>query len=106
MVRTSIIISIVSLLLCSCCKSQHEQGSLRPEWSARIPTYESQEIFCSGILNLPKSGNIMVVPTTIYDGGIMHEDNRVCGMELNTGKVKWYFPSNMDDRQYCYFNSK
>lgn len=48
----------------------------------------------------------MVVPTTIYDGGIMHEDNRVCGMELNTGKVKWYFPSNMDDRQYCYFNSK
>ena len=48
----------------------------------------------------------MVVPTTIYDGGIMHEDNRVCGMVLNTGKVKWYFPSNMDDRQYCYFNSQ
>ena len=98
--------SIIMLLLCSCCKMQYEQGSLQPEWSARIPTFESQEIFCPGILNLPKSGDMMVVPTTIYDGGIMWEDNRLCGMDLKTGEVKWYFPSDIDNRQYCDFDSK
>ena len=101
-----IIISIVSLLLCSCCKLQHEQGSLKPEWSAQIPTFESPEIFYPGILNLPKSGDIMVLPTTIYDGGFMWEDNRLCGMDLKTGEVKWYFPSDLDNRRYCHFDSK
>ena len=101
-----IIISIVSLLLCSCCKLQHEQGSLKPEWSAQIPTFESPEIFYPGILNLPKSGGIMVLPTTIYDGGFMWEDNRLCGMDLKTGKVQWYFPSDLDNRRYCHFDSK
>ena len=100
------LLSCVLLLLCSCCKSQHEQGSLRPEWSAKIPTYDSPEIFYPGILNLPKSGDIMVVPTTIYDGGFMWEDNRLCGMDLKTGEVKWYFPSDLDNRRYCHFDSK
>ncbi|MBO5596925.1 MAG: PQQ-like beta-propeller repeat protein [Bacteroidales bacterium] len=100
------LLSCILVVLCSCCKSQHEQGSLRPEWSAQIPTFESPYIFYSGILNLPKSGDIIVLPTTIHDGGFMWEDNRLCGMDLKTGEVKWYFPSNLDKRQYCYFNSK
>ena len=107
MARTLVIsISIFSILLCSCCKMQYEQGSLQPEWSAKIPTFESQEIFCPGILNLPKSGDMMVVPTTIYDGGFMWEDNRLCGMCLKTGEVKWHFPSDIDNRRYCRFDSK
>lgn len=107
MARISIIASsLVSLMLCSCYKMQQEQGSLQPDWSAMIPTLESQEIFCAGILNLPKSGDIMVVPTTIYDGGFMWEDNRLCGMDLKTGEVKWYFPSDLDNRRYCRFDSK
>ena len=85
---------------------QYEQGSLKPEWSAEIPTFKSQEIFCSGILNLPISGDVMVVPTTIYDGGFMAEDNRLCGMDLKTGDVKWYFPSDIENRRYCDFDSK
>ena len=106
MARTSnTIISLVSLLLCSCCKMQYEQGSLQPEWSAVIPTYESAEIFCNGILNFPKSGDIMVVPTTIYDGGIRWEDNRLCGMDVNTGEVKWYFPSDIENRRYSDFDA-
>lgn len=100
------LLSCVLLLLCSCCKTQRGQGSLRPEWSARIPTYESQEIFCDGLINLPKSGDIMVVPTTIHDGGFMWEDNRLCGMDLKTGEVKWYFPSDLDNRRYCRFDAK
>lgn len=100
------LLSCVLLLLCSCCKTQRGQGSLRPEWSARIPTYDSPEIFYPGILNLPKSGDIMVLPTTIYDGGFMWEDNRLCGMDLKTGEVKWYFPSDLDNRRYCHFDSK
>ena len=98
--------SLASIMLCSCCKLQHEQGSLKPEWSAQIPTFESPEIFYPGILNLPKSGDIMVLPTTIYDGGFMWEDNRLCGMDLKTGEVKWYFPSDLDNRRYCHFDSK
>jgi len=105
-VRLSTAISLFILLLCSCCEIQYEQGSLQPEWSAKIPTFESQEIFCAGILNLPKSGDIMVVPTTIYDGGFMWEDNRLCGMDLKTGEVKWYFPSDLENRRYCRFDSK
>ncbi len=85
---------------------QYEQGSLQPEWSAQIPTFESPEIFCPGILNLPKSGGMMVVPTTIYDGGFMCEDNRLCGMDLKTGEIKWYFPSDIDNRRYCDFDAK
>ena len=100
------LLSCALVVLCSCCKTQRGQGSLRPEWSARIPTYDSPEIFYPGILNLPKSGDIMVLPTTIYDGGFMWEDNRLCGMDLKTGEVKWYFPSDLDNRRYCHFDSK
>ena len=82
---------------------QYEQGSLQPEWSARIPTFESSDIYYPGILNLPKSGDIMVVPTTIYDGGFMWEDNRLCGVDLKTGDVKWCFPSDLDNRRYCFW---
>lgn len=93
-------------MLCSCCKIQYEQGSLKPEWSANIPTFESSDIYYPGILNLPKSGDMMVVPTTIYDGGFMWEDNRLCGMNIKTGEVKWYFPSELDNRSYCHFEAK
>ena len=48
----------------------------------------------------------MVLPTTIYDGGFMWEDNRLCGMDLKTGEVKWYFPKDLDNRRYCHFDSK
>ena len=48
----------------------------------------------------------MVVPTTIHDGGFMWEDNRLCGMDLKTGEVKWYFPSDLDNRRYCRFDAK
>ena len=105
-IRSGITSILIALLFCSCCKSQREQGTLQPEWSGRIPTFESLEIFSDGILNLPQSGDIMVLPTTIYDGGFMWEDNRLCGMDLKTGEVKWYFPSDLDNRRYCHFDSK
>ncbi len=101
-----IIISIVSILLCSCCKTENKQGLISPEWSAVIPTHDSPEIFCPGLVNLPKSGNIMVVPTTIYDEGFMAEDNRLCGIDIMTGDVKWFFPSDLEKRHYCDFDSK
>ena len=47
----------------------------------------------------------MVIPTTIYDGGFMAEDNRLCGMNIKTGEVKWYFPTDLGKRHYCDFRS-
>jgi len=91
---------VCGILLCSCCKIQYEKGSLSPEWSAKIPTFESQEIFYDGLPNLPKEDKIIVAHTSVFDGGFMREDNRLCGMDLNTGEVKWYFPADLSTRYF------
>ncbi|MBO4263166.1 MAG: hypothetical protein J5871_00615, partial [Bacteroidales bacterium] len=58
----------------------------------------------AGRPNLPKCGDVMVAHTTIYDGGFMNEDNRLCGVDLISGEVKWFFPTDTESRYYCYFN--
>lgn len=88
--------------LCSCCKMRHEQGSPRPEWSFAIPTYESEEIFYDGLPNLPRNKDIILAHTTIYDGGFLQEDNRLCAIDLNSESIVWYFPADLAAR-HCYF---
>ena len=105
---TSRIISAIICFmgLCSCCKVQHEQGSLQPEWSFAIPTYESEEIFYDGLPNLPKNKDIILAHTTVYDGGFQNEDNRLCAIDIKRGNVVWYFPSDLATRHFCRFDAK
>jgi outer membrane protein assembly factor BamB len=104
--RLITICSVIMGLLCSCCKTENEQGIIRPEWEAAIPTFESSEIFYPGLVNLPKLESLMIVPTTIYDGGFCNEDNRLCAIDINTGETKWFFPSNLESRTNSHFDSK
>ena len=83
---------------------QREQGSVQPEWTAVIPTFESSSIFYDGLPNLPKHRDLIVAHTTIYDGGFMHEDNRLCAINCKSGEVAWYFPSDLNNRKCCYFD--
>ena len=104
--RLITICSVIMALLFSCCKTENEQGIIRPEWEATIPTFESSEIFYPGLVNLPKLESLMIVPTTIYDGGFCNEDNRLCAIDINTGETKWFFPSNIESRTFSHFDSK
>ena len=104
--RLTIIVSLALSFLCSCCKTQYEQGSLQPEWETVIPTGTSGEIFYEGLPNMPKSGDIIIAHTTLRDEGFRAEDNRLCAIDINSGNVVWYFPADQNEKHYCFFNSK
>lgn len=98
--------SFIISILCSCCKSQYEQGSLQPEWETIIPMGTSKEIFYGGLTNLPKYKDLIIAHTTIRDDGIFAEDNRLCAVNERTGEVVWCFPDDLDNERYCHFDSK
>lgn len=101
------IISVAaSILLFSCCKTGYEKGSLQPEWEVQIPTGTSEEIFYSGLPNLPKYGDLIVAHTTVRDEGFWAEDNRLCAINTKTGDIVWYFPADLDVKHYCHFDAK
>lgn len=104
--RLTIIFNIGLSFLCSCCKTQYEQGSLKPEWETVIPTGTSGEIFYEGLPNLPKCNNLIIAHTTLRDEGFLAEDNRLCAIDVNTGNVAWYFPANQNEKHNCFFNAK
>ena len=105
MIRVSTINKIaISILICSCCKMQHEQGSVKPEWYADIPTFESPEIFYDGLPNIPQCGDLLIAHTTIRDDGFMAEDNRLCAININTREASWYFPGNLEEKHYAHFD--
>ena len=104
-IRT-IIMTAVIIGLCSCCKMQHEQGSVKPEWYADIPTFESPEIFYDGLPNMPQCGDLIIAHTTIYDGGFWLEDNRLCAIDVKSGNTVWYFPADLATRHNCSFNAE
>lgn len=103
-----LILTTISLLivLSSCCKLRHGEGSLQPEWETRIPTGNSKFIFYDGLKTLPKYKDVIIAHTTIYDGGFNFEDNRLCAVSLKTGLVEWHFPENLEERHYCHFGGE
>lgn len=104
----NLILTTISLLivLSSCCKLRHGEGSLPPEWETRIPTGNSKFIFYDGLKTLPKYKDVIIAHTTIYDGGFNFEDNRLCAVSLKTGLVEWHFPANLEERHYCHFGGE
>lgn len=110
MVKVSILniisTTVAIMFLYSCCEKPHKCGLLQPEWLVTIPTYDSAEIFYDGLPNLPRNNDIILAHTTIFDGGFQHEDNRLCAINIKTGNISWYFPSDLAVRNYCIFDGK
>lgn len=98
--------SIFLSLFCSCCKSQYGQGLVRPEWDVKMPMGTSLSIFYGGLTNLPKFNDLIIAHTTIRDEGFCAEDNRLCAIDVKTGDIAWYFPSDLEENRYCHFDSK
>ena len=96
------------VFLCSCCSlHQEEDGSvIHPEWEVEIPTGSSSSIYYDGLPNLPAQGDIMIAHTTVLDEGVWKEDNRLCAIDIQTGKILWYFPSILNERHNCFFDKK
>ena len=99
-------ISTFFLLFFSCCKVSYKEGTLQPEWTVEIPTGTSGEIFYDGIPNMPKYGDLIIAHTTIADEGLFAEDNRLCAINVKTGKIEWYYPSDLEERHYAHFDAK
>ncbi len=105
-IRLTIIVSVFLAFSWSCCKEQQKQGTCRPEWETEIPTGTAGEIYYEGLPNLPKSGDLLIAHTTIRDDGFLAEDNRLCAIDVKTGDIAWYFPADLEEKQYCSFNGK
>lgn len=98
-------ISILSIFLGSCCKTPYKQGSLKPDWSIPIPTGASDYIYYTGLNYLPKYNDIIVAHTSLTDD-FFKEDNRLCAINISTRQVEWYFPGNLSERHYAFFDGK
>lgn len=106
LINKKCILLFVGIVIASCCKPQSNNGSIMPEWEAAIPTGSAPFIYYDGLPNLPKYKNRIIAHTSIYDGGLGVEDNRLCAVDLSSGKVLWFFPSNINERYFCHFDGK
>ena len=100
------LINCFSLLFLSAGCEEHNQKQILPEWEVTLPTGSSPSVFYDGIPNLPTYNDIIVAHTTIFDGGFRNEDNRLCAIDIVKKEVVWYYPHNISDRSYYFFNSK
>lgn len=96
------------LILCLCpgCQMQRGQGLSLPDREIAIPTGASPCIYYMGIPDLPEAGGVTVAHTTIFDGGFRNEDNRLCGVDTDSGVIRWHYPSDLNERHYCSFDGK
>lgn len=110
MVRNSIraASSLLLLILClgSCCHKQCGPGSVLPDLEVSIPTGSAPYIYYDGLPDLPESGGLIIAHTTVFDGGFRNEDNRLCAIDEEKGGIRWFFPSDMDERHYYSFDGK
>ena len=109
MARHSILSTIsffLLFLLCSCCKNQDKHTVIAPVWEIRIPVEASQEIFYDGLCDLPLYNDWIIAHTTVADEGLFREDNRLCAVNMKTKQIDWYFPENLDEHKYSFFNGR
>lgn len=98
--RTSISIIIsVLCLLCSCCK---DDLSVAPDKRISIYNGDSYYIYYDGLKVLPKYRNQLISHTTFRIDD--WNDDRLCAINLETGKADWYFPSDLSKAYKCAFD--
>lgn len=98
--RTSISIIIsVLCLLCSCCK---DDLSVAPDKRISIYNGDSYYIYYDGLKVLPKYRNQLISHTTFRIDD--WDDDRLCAINLETGKADWYFPSDLSKAYKCAFD--
>lgn len=92
-----ILISLSSLFLISANCSRNdgpEKGSVLgvdPIWATKI--CPSGGIYNRGLLGHPQYKGNLLFHTTLKQTG-MDEDNRLCALDVETGELKWMFPSD------------
>ena len=88
-ISISIIISILCLL-CSCCK---DNLYVYPDKKVSIYNGDSYYVYYDGLKILPKYKNLLISHTTFSIDN--WDDDRLCAINLKTGKADWYFPSDL-----------
>lgn len=97
-ISISIIISILCLL-CSCCK---DNLYVYPDKKVSIYNGDSYYVYYDGLKILPKYKNLLISHTTFSIDN--WDDDRLCAINLKTGKADWYFPSDLSKAYKCAFD--
>lgn len=98
-------ISIMCLTLTSCERNAYKRrGKLQPEWEADMRYYGHEGTYHFGVLKLHKYDDVIIANTTFNPPDTLgRPDDRLCGIDANTGETLWFFPKNVNERHYCVF---
>lgn len=97
-----LILGITSIfIIIGCCKAPNDNtnpdNSIAPIWSTKLTIGTSSTNWSDGLGSPVIYDNIAIFPTTItYNPTELKEDNRLCGLNLENGKIEWMFPKDID----------
>lgn len=88
------------MVFISCCKDEYD--SVKPDRTITIDKGRCQYVYSEGMQRLPKYKNQLIAHTTfLLDDW---DDDRLCAINLETGKADWYFPSDLSKAYKCAFD--
>ena len=91
--------SVLLIFCVSCCK---ENVEVTPDKTITIDKGNCQYVYSEGLQNLPKYKNQIIAHTSfLLDNW---DDDRLCAINLKTGKADWYFPKDLSKAYKCAFD--
>jgi len=85
---------------------QRTVEGIQPIWETKLPGKAG--IYNLGLVGLPiYDGNVIFHSTyfSTFSNNVMKEDNRIHGLDVETGEVKWTFPAEYSSANSMCFNS-
>ena len=102
--KRSLICLYSLFLLTSCSCSKIDTFGVSPESRLAINKGESAYVYSEGLQYLPKYGNTIIAHTSLLIDNDKVEDDRLCAINLKTGKEVWLFPDNKNTHFGYTFN--
>lgn len=100
------LIFIITLFGC-CNKAPNKNNDEQPKpiWTTRIIGDNTKYIYNQGLKNAPIYDNSIIFSTTITSNNQL-EDNRLCGLDLDNGNIRWMFPHDKTTTYDYTFDNK
>lgn len=92
-----------------CCKSPDiphpNKADIKPIWAQKLTIGSSRYIWNEGLCSIIFNNETVIFNTTLSIENNC-EDNRLCGLDVRTGAIKWMFPSDKTQKYNNLFNGK